>query len=127
VRRRSEKYLVEGSKYTYCIGLYLNFHLNWVLGPFVHGRLQNLQASEVTFAHVITPVNIYCPLPSHKLGVLRTLVCSINTNNRVFYPIELIDKTTRKLVVSKRIALTRYGSYLTNPKYHIVHVFYWPT
>jgi len=36
------------------IGLYLSFHLSWVLGPFVHGRLQNLQTSEVTFAHVIT-------------------------------------------------------------------------
>ena len=34
-----------------------HFHLNWVLGPFVHGRLQNLQTSEVTFAHVITPLN----------------------------------------------------------------------
>jgi len=40
----------------HCIALYLSFHLNWVLGPFVHGRLQNLQASEVTFAHVITPL-----------------------------------------------------------------------
>jgi len=33
---------------------YLSFHLNWVLVPFVHGRLQNLKTSEVTFAHVIT-------------------------------------------------------------------------
>ena len=40
------------------IGLYLSFHLNWVLGPFVHGRLQNLQTSEVTFAHVITPLRL---------------------------------------------------------------------
>ena len=56
MRRRSEKYVVEGSKYAHWIGLYLSFHLNWVLGPFVHGRLQNLQTSEVTFAHVITPL-----------------------------------------------------------------------
>jgi len=55
VRRRSEKYVIEGSKYARWIGLYLSFHLNWVLGLFVHGRLQNLQTSEVTFAHVITP------------------------------------------------------------------------
>ena len=54
MRRRSEKYIVEGSKYAHWIGLDLSFHLNWVLGPFVHGRLQNLQTSEVTFAHVIT-------------------------------------------------------------------------
>jgi len=56
VRRRSEKYVVKGSKYAHWIGLYLSLHLNWVLGPFVHGRLQNLQTSEVTFAHVITPL-----------------------------------------------------------------------
>jgi len=56
VRRRSEKYVVEGSKYAHWIRLYLSFHLNWVLGPFVHGRLQNLQTSEVTFAHVETPL-----------------------------------------------------------------------
>jgi len=56
VPRRSEKYVIEGSKYAHWIGLYLSFHLNWVLGPFVHGRLQNLPTSEVTFAHVITPL-----------------------------------------------------------------------
>jgi len=54
--RRSEKHVVEGSKYARWIGLYLSFHLNWVLGSFVHGRLQYLQTSEVTFAHVITPL-----------------------------------------------------------------------
>jgi len=57
MRRRSEKYIIEGSKYAHWIGLYLSFHLNWVLAPFVHGRLQNLQTSEVTFAHVITPLS----------------------------------------------------------------------
>jgi len=56
VRRQSEKYVIEGSKYAHWIGLYLSFHLNWVLGPFVYGRLQYLQTSEVTFAHVITPL-----------------------------------------------------------------------
>ena len=59
MRRRSEKYVVEDSKYVHWIGLYLNFHLNWVLGPFVPGRLQNLQTSEDSFAHVITPFTIY--------------------------------------------------------------------
>ena len=54
MRRRSEKYVVEGSKYVHWIGIYLSFRLNWVLSPFVHGRLQNLQTSEVTSAHVIT-------------------------------------------------------------------------
>jgi len=28
----------------------------WILGPFVYGRLQSLQTSEVTFAHVIIPL-----------------------------------------------------------------------
>ena len=56
MRRRSKKYVLEGSKYAHWIGLYLRFHLNWVLGLFVHGRLQNLQTSEVTFVHVITPL-----------------------------------------------------------------------
>ena len=41
MRRRSEKYVVEGSKYAHWIGLHLSFDLNWVLGSFVHGRLQN--------------------------------------------------------------------------------------
>ena len=53
----SKKYVAEGSKYAHQIGLYLSFHLNWVLGPFIHGRLQNLQTVEVTFAHVIIPLS----------------------------------------------------------------------
>ena len=60
MRRRSEMYAAESSKYAHWIELYLSFHLNWVLGLFVHGRLQNLQTSEVTFAHVITP-----SIPTH--------------------------------------------------------------
>jgi len=48
MRRRSEKCVAEGSKYAHWIGLYQSFHLNCVLGPFVHSRLQNLQTSEVT-------------------------------------------------------------------------------
>jgi len=44
--------------YVHLVGLYLSFHLNWVLGPFIHGGLQNLQTSEATFAYVITPLNI---------------------------------------------------------------------
>jgi len=44
--------------YAHWIGLYLSFHLNWVLSPFVRDRLQILQTSEVTFAHVITPLTI---------------------------------------------------------------------
>ena len=51
MRRRSEKYVIEGSKYAHWIGPYLSFHLNWVWGPFVHGRLQNLKTSEDTFGH----------------------------------------------------------------------------
>jgi len=43
MRQRSEMYVPESSKYGHWIGLYLSLHLNWVLGPFLHGRLQNLQ------------------------------------------------------------------------------------
>ena len=56
VHRRFEKYIVRGFKYAHWIGLYVSFHLNWVLDPFVHGKLENLQTSEVTFARVITPL-----------------------------------------------------------------------
>ena len=59
MRRRSEKYVPEGSKYAHWIGLHLSFHLKWVLGPFFHGRLQNLQTSEVIFAHVIAPLTFF--------------------------------------------------------------------
>ena len=61
----SEKYVIEGSKYAHWIGLYLSFQLNWVLGPFVYGRLQNLQTSEVTFAHDIT--SLIRKLPSYSI------------------------------------------------------------
>jgi len=42
--------------YVHWIRLYISFHLGWVLAPFIHSRLPNLQASEGTFAHVITPL-----------------------------------------------------------------------
>jgi len=58
MRRRFKRYVNEGCKNAHWIGLYPSFHLNWVLGPFVHGRLQNLQTSEVTFAHGITPSSV---------------------------------------------------------------------
>ena len=54
MRRQSEKYVGESSKYAHCIGLYLSFHLSWDLSSFVHGRLQNLQTSEVTRWAVIS-------------------------------------------------------------------------
>jgi len=56
VRRRSKNGVTEGSKHAHWMGLYLSFHLNWVLGLFVHDSLQNLQTSEVTFARVITTI-----------------------------------------------------------------------
>jgi len=83
VHRRSERNIIEGSKYAHWIGLYLSFLLNWVLGPFVHVRLQNLQTSEVTFAHVITPLTQpeprlqatpnRCPTHTRKPGHPTTL------------------------------------------------------
>jgi len=58
VRRRSEKYVAEGSRYAHWIGLYLRYHSNWLLGLCVHGRLYNLRTSKVTFALVVTPSKI---------------------------------------------------------------------
>jgi len=59
LRRRSEKCVAEGSKYAHLIGLYLSFHRSWVLGPFIHGRLQNLKTSGDTFGHDITPLKLH--------------------------------------------------------------------
>ena len=72
LRRRSEKCIIQGSKYAHWIRLYLSFHLNWVLGPFVHGRLQNLKTSEDTFGHDITPLRILVTESSDWL-LARTL------------------------------------------------------
>ena len=52
MRHRSEKS-------AHWIGLYLSFQLNWVLGPFVDGRLQNAKTSEDTFGHDITPLTVF--------------------------------------------------------------------
>jgi len=40
-----EKCISEGSKYAQWIGLCLGFHLSWVLGPFIHDRLENSKTS----------------------------------------------------------------------------------
>ena len=78
MRRRSEKYIIEGSKYAHWIGLYLSFHLNWVLGPSVHGRLQNLQTNEVTFAHAITPlISLFAYFHSSNASYARLIILSI--------------------------------------------------
>ena len=74
--RRSEKCVAEGSKYAHWMGLYLSLHLNWVLGPFVHSRLQNLKASEAIFDHDITPLTVQQPLPDSFLIIG---ICKYNT------------------------------------------------
>ena len=56
MRQRSEKYVAEGSRYVHWKGPYLRFYLSWELGLFVHGRLQNMKASEDIFGHGITPL-----------------------------------------------------------------------
>ena len=71
--RRSDKCVAEGSKYAHWIGLFLSFHLNWAFGPFVHGRLQDLQTSEVTFVHVIAPLR-------QSRGELKSMKCSPTFN-----------------------------------------------
>jgi len=86
VRRWSEKYIAEGSKYAHWIGRYLSFHLSWVLGPFVHGGLQNLQKSEVTFAHVITPGNnVALPFSSPNIWVMHIIFLQMNNGSRKPY------------------------------------------
>ena len=65
-----KKCVTEG-EYAHWIGLYLSFHLSWVLGPFVHGRLQNL--SENTFGRDITPVWDFS-LADHTLPTRLKLV-----------------------------------------------------
>ena len=85
MRRQSEKYAVKGSKYANRIGLYLSFHLNWVLGPFVHGRLQNLQTSEVTFAHFITPLTIPDTITDCSIGIHTELKFLFKTGCKCFY------------------------------------------
>jgi len=66
VRQRSEKYVVEGSKYAHLIGLNLSFRLRWVLGPFAHGRLQNLKTNQDTFGHDITPLGKFSGYPRSR-------------------------------------------------------------
>jgi len=80
LHRRSEKCIVEGSKYAHWIRLYLSFHLSWILDLFVHGRLQNLKASEDTFGHDITPLNVPYKTWATNLSLYRRnhQVCSIH-------------------------------------------------
>jgi len=58
VASTSEKCIAEGSKYAHWIGLYLSFHLSWVLGPLFHGRPQKMKTTEDNFCHAITPSNV---------------------------------------------------------------------
>jgi len=36
---------------------FISFHLGWVLGPFIHGWLQNIKTSRDTFGHGLTPLS----------------------------------------------------------------------
>ena len=56
--RLSEKCVAKCSEYAHWIGLFLSFHLCWLLGPFVHGRLRIMKTSEDTFGHDITPLKV---------------------------------------------------------------------
>ena len=67
---RSEKCVTEGFKYAHWIGLYLSFHLNWVLGSFAHGRLQNLK----TDGHFWPWHNPFNEFPIHSKVVSQTLI-----------------------------------------------------
>jgi len=72
LRRQPEKCVAE--KYAHWIGLYLSFLLSWVLGPFVHGRLQNLKTSKDTFGHDITPGNnVALPFSSPNIWVMHII------------------------------------------------------
>jgi len=88
LRRPSEKCVTEGSKNAHWIRLYLSFHLSWVFGPFVHGRLQNLQKSEDTLEHVLTPLHPFsylspCTGRSSLPLDCSSIRCSFSRNERV--------------------------------------------
>ena len=74
LRRQSEKYITKDSRYAHWIELYLSFHLSWVLGPFVHDRLQNMKTSEYTFGHDITPLIKETSLPVKRVQTGRPLM-----------------------------------------------------
>ena len=121
MHQRSEKCVTEGSKYVHWIGLYLSFHLNWVLDPFVISRLQNLQTSEVTFAHVISPLRS------------RSLVCRVFTvtlpSSIRFTSVSNCGKASMlrrapsrslSLIVSNTIiSSTRESRFCNGPKFHL--------
>ena len=74
---KSEKCVAEGSQYAQWIGLYLIFHLSWVLGLFVHGRLQNLKTSEDTLGHDIPPLmslTIFLRLLNEEASELKATI-----------------------------------------------------
>ena len=89
-RRRSEKCIAEGSDYAHWIGLYLSFRLSWVLGPFLHGRLQNMK----TNGHFLTWHNPFNnTVPWHCLSLIRTFAREWNDHQSMhvkfctsFYP-----------------------------------------
>ena len=97
---RSEKYVIEGSKYAHWIGVYLSFHLNWILGPFVHGRLQNLQTSKVTFAHVITPLSLGCNGQTFFLCMLNSPYRRAQLMNQSLVFLSFLSPTSYLFVVN---------------------------
>jgi len=74
--------VAKGSKYAHWIGLYLGFHLSWVLGPFVHGRLQNLKTSEATFGHELTSLN------QNLLVEVGNIACTFQNQHLKLNPLE---------------------------------------
>jgi len=75
--------IAEGSKYLHWIGLYLSFHLSSALGPFVHGRLQNLKTSEDTFGHDITPLT-KCALLLLTIDWVSTKILSGKRRRKIY-------------------------------------------
>ena len=81
---------VNGLKSAHWIGRYLSFHLNWVLGPFIHGRLQDLQTSEVTFCHNITPLAVV-PYTACYIELILSLYVSTRTGESTRILIQTSD------------------------------------
>ena len=110
MRRLSDKCVIEGSKSAHWIGLYLSFHLRWVLGPFVHGRIQNLKTNEDTFGHDIAPLRF----PSLMISALLT--CQVVFLSSIIFELSwLMDPLSLRLIgaVEARINLrghTHLGS-----------------
>ena len=80
MRPGSEKHVIGGSKNVHWIGLYLSFHLNRVLDPFVHGRAQNHNPFNGSFGPDAHP-------GAHNDGIYKSRFDNLRSDLSCYYPI----------------------------------------